>query len=68
MVQPPDKPLPPQPLPGPMPLDPKQPGPKVGNPVGKNEGLGSATGDPAADFLKALESGEVGRRTALAHA
>src|SRR5262249_20433729 len=59
----------PKPLPLPAPADPKQPVPKPGDPVGKGgEGLGAApgaAGDPAADYLRALESAQVGYRIKL---
>lgn len=60
----------PKPLTGPMPLDPKQPDPKPGVPVGVAPGGGMivATGDPAADYLRALESGQVGYRIKLEQA
>ena len=56
VVPPPD--APPAPLPGPLPLDPKQP----------DFGKPGATGDPAADYLRALESGQVGYRIRLEQA
>ena len=61
----------PQPNPLPLPLDPKQPAPiplapgKPADPVGRGNDLTPATGDPAADFLKALESAQTGYRIKL---
>jgi hypothetical protein len=56
-----------QPLPQPLPLpglapDPKSPDPKAGNLPGDPAGPigGGAAGDPAADYLRALESAQVG--------
>lgn len=75
-VQPPPvaqpQPQPPQPLPGPMPEPPKPPAPPPGEPVGMGPGVGPpvavVTGDPAAEYLKALESGELGYRIKLEQA
>ncbi len=68
--QPPEKIAEPKAQPGPMPLDPKQPAPKAGGPVGYGAGGPAmvAAGDPAADYLRALESGEVGYRIKLEQA
>ena len=65
----PEKPNPLPPMPGnPAPLpQPPMPGPP-GDPVGKGNDLIPATGDPAADFLRALESGKVGYRIKLEQA
>ncbi|HEY1191132.1 MAG TPA: TolC family protein [Gemmata sp.] len=55
----------PVPLPEPRPVDPKQPD---GEPLGKMSDLypqGLTTGDPESDYLKALESAQIGYRLKL---
>lgn len=61
--QPPERLPEPQPLPVPKPVDPK------GDPVGKGgDGRPGVPGDPAADYLRALESNQVGYRITLEQA
>lgn len=61
---------PPQPLPLPKPTDPKvtPPPPRPGDPVGREGANAPPTGDPAADYLRALEVGQPGYRITLEQA
>jgi hypothetical protein len=66
-------PLEPKPL-EPKPLDPKQPAPVPGQPPGPplgpapGTGAPAPTGDPAADYLRALETGQFGYRLKIEQA